>query len=327
LRENNKKSKKVTPGTGKPGPLILSIPVLAAIVFLACILAPAVAADTSNATTATTTTTASAGLVAGFSGDVTNGAAPHTVHFTDQSSGDIVSWNWDFGDGTTHGTARNPAHVYETEGTYTVTLVVTNRLGATNTYSAAGYVSVSNPVTTVTATATTTTTGTTDAVTAAFSGTPRSGAGPLTVAFTDSSTGSHDGWSWNFGDGGTSSKQNPTHTYTVPGSYTVWLTVFGEGGRNTTKLVDYITVLEEATPVTTTQTTAPVTSVETTIRTIPATATHTATSRQTTAAAAPAEPPAQGGSIIPLVIIAAVLVIVAAAAIVWYRRRNWDELA
>ncbi|TME10331.1 MAG: PKD domain-containing protein [Chloroflexi bacterium] len=51
-----------------------------------------------------------------------------------------------------------------------------------------------------------------------------------TVDFTDASTGIIDTWSWDFGDGGSSSLPNPTHEYAVPGPYRVTLTVTGPGG-------------------------------------------------------------------------------------------------
>ena len=62
-----------------------------------------------------------------------------------------------------------------------------------------------------------------------FSGSPTSGTEPLTVNFTDLSTGSITSWAWTFGDGGTSTAQNPSHTYTSAGTYTVALTVTGPG--------------------------------------------------------------------------------------------------
>ena len=58
-----------------------------------------------------------------------------------------------------------------------------------------------------------------------FSATPLSGPVELEVDFTDTTTGDPDGWLWDFGDGDTSTDQNPSHTYTVPGDYTVSLTV------------------------------------------------------------------------------------------------------
>ena len=58
-----------------------------------------------------------------------------------------------------------------------------------------------------------------------FSADVTAGPAPLTVRFTDESTGDPKLWSWTFGDGGTSAEQNPVHTYGVPGTYTVNLTV------------------------------------------------------------------------------------------------------
>src|SRR5208283_1786938 len=55
---------------------------------------------------------------------------------------------------------------------------------------------------------------------------------PLAVQFTDASTGSVTSWSWTFGDGGASTIQNPSHTYTNPGTYTVTLTAIGPGGNS-----------------------------------------------------------------------------------------------
>ena len=58
-----------------------------------------------------------------------------------------------------------------------------------------------------------------------FSADVTAGPAPLTVRFTDESTGDPKLWSWTFGDGGISAEQNPVHTYGVPGNYTVNLTV------------------------------------------------------------------------------------------------------
>jgi len=81
--------------------------------------------------------------------------------------------------------------------------------------------------------------------TALFSASPTSGVHPLTVSFTDQSTGDISSWSWNFGDGGTSIERNPDYTYNTADTYTVSLTVTGPGGSNTTTKPDYILVEED----------------------------------------------------------------------------------
>lgn len=101
---------------------------------------------------------------------------------------------------------------------------------AVTTYNTAGLESpFSNEVTAVTPSAN-------------FSATPTSGAGPLRVAFTDASSGSISSWTWKFGDGGTSTEQNPHHTYTAPGKYTVRLTVGGPAGSDVKTKTGYIVV-------------------------------------------------------------------------------------
>jgi PKD repeat protein len=66
---------------------------------------------------------------ADFTADLTSGPVPLTVNFTDQSTGDITSWSWDFGDGATS-TEQNPSHTYTDAGTYTVSLAVTGPCGS-----------------------------------------------------------------------------------------------------------------------------------------------------------------------------------------------------
>ena len=68
---------------------------------------------------------------------------------------------------------------------------------------------------------------------AAFTATPTSGGAPLTVAFTDLSTGDPTAWAWDFGDGTSSSLRNPTHSYLAPGTYTVSLTATNSAGSST----------------------------------------------------------------------------------------------
>jgi PKD repeat protein len=79
-------------------------------------------------------------------------------------------------------------------------------------------------------------------VTAQFSATPTTGNPPLTVTFTDASIGTITGWSWNFGDGQTSTAQNPSHVYQQTGSYTVTLTVNGPNGSDSEQKAGLIEV-------------------------------------------------------------------------------------
>lgn len=87
-------------------------------------------------------------------------------------------------------------------------------------------------------------------ITADFTANSTSGDAPLTVQFTDLSAGDITGWLWDFGDGDTSTFQNPSHTYDIPGRYTVTLEVTGADGSDTVTKTDYIRVNEAAaTPV------------------------------------------------------------------------------
>jgi uncharacterized repeat protein (TIGR01451 family) len=83
--------------------------------------------------------------------------------------------------------------------------------------------------------------------TAAFNATPTSGCAPLTVTFTDQSTGSPTSWNWTFGDGGTSSLQNPSHQYASAGTYNVTLTASNACGSDTETKTNYITVYTKPT--------------------------------------------------------------------------------
>ncbi|SCL74184.1 Protease 1 precursor [Methanoculleus chikugoensis] len=165
-------------------------------------------------------------LVAGFTADPTSGPAPLPVQFTDTSAGGATSWSWSFGDGGTS-TAQNPIYVYVNPGTYTVTLTANNARG-NDTETKPGYITVATPII------------------ADFTADVATGTAPLTVRFTDLSSG--DGltsWFWNFGDGGTSTAQNPVHTYNNIGTYTVSLTVENALSNETVTKSNYITVAEE----------------------------------------------------------------------------------
>jgi PKD repeat protein len=151
------------------------------------------------------------------------GDTPLTSAFTDTSINVPDTWNWSFGDGTpwVNGTTvaeQNPSHIYTVTGVYTVTMICNNTDGS-DTETKAGVIVVL-PV-------------------ASFAYTPSSGTIPLTVAFTDASLGPPDTWNWSFGDGSawvngtTVAEQNPSHTYTFPGAYTITLICNSTAGSDT----------------------------------------------------------------------------------------------
>ncbi len=83
---------------------------------------------------------------------------------------------------------------------------------------------------------------------AAFSASPTSGEMPLTVQFTDQSTGEVDDWAWDFGDDSTSTAQSPSHTYDTAGNYTVSLEVTGPDGSDTETKTNHIAVTTPVPP-------------------------------------------------------------------------------
>jgi PKD repeat protein len=168
---------------------------------------------------------------AAFTGSPTSGLIPLAVNFTNQSTGNITSYNWSFGDGATS-TTQSPSHIYSTAGTYTVTLVAAGP-GGNDVEMKNNYITATVPQPPV----------------AAFTGSPTSGTRPLTVNFTDQSTGTISSWLWDFGDSGSSNAQNPSHIYTSDGTYTVILTVSGLGGNDSETKVNYISVSTPPPPV------------------------------------------------------------------------------
>jgi PKD repeat protein len=87
------------------------------------------------------------------------------------------------------------------------------------------------------------------APTANFGAFPASGPPPLTVTFNDLSSNEPTAWAWDFGDGGASTEQHPTHVYSQPGMYDVTLTATNAIGADTLTMPDLITVSEPAAPV------------------------------------------------------------------------------
>ena len=142
------------------------------------------------------------------------GQAPFTVVFNDTSSERPTAWYWNLGDGTT-ATTQNITHTYTIPGKYAVYLVVANSLGASDFVYSPQLINVSAP-----------------APTADFTATPSTGAAPLNVQFTDKTGNNPFAWYWNFGDGQISGAQNPSHTYTTAGNYTVTLTAQNSVGTS-----------------------------------------------------------------------------------------------
>jgi PKD repeat protein len=144
-----------------------------------------------------------------------SGAIPLAVKFTDTSKGGPTSWAWDFGDGG-KSSDRNPTHVYTKVGTYTVTLTASNTYGS-DSETKTGFISAAGKPN------------------ADFTADERRGVKPFTVTFTDLSTGNPTKWAWDFGDGTTSTEQNPVHIYQQEGVYDVILTVSNSYGTDTEK--------------------------------------------------------------------------------------------
>jgi beta propeller repeat protein len=160
-----------------------------------------------------------------FSTDKTYGNAPLTVQFTDTSLNAPTQWRWNFGDGTID-TTQNPVHTYGSNGIYQVRLTAgTPYCRNTTPDSMVQTISVGVP-------------------SVLFSANVTEGLAPLPVSFISTATNSPTAWAWAFGDGGTSSVQNPSsHTYNNPGTYSVSLNVTNAVGSNNVTKQAYITSL------------------------------------------------------------------------------------
>ena len=183
---------------------------------------------TDTATTAQITVAVNQAPVAVANATPDAGKAPLGVIFSSTGSvdndGSIVSYDWDFGDGSPHGTTANPSHSYTVVGAHTAILSVTDDKGATGTASVSINVAAPNV-----------------APVAAAAATPSSGRAPLAVAFSSAGSSDSDGtivsYAWHFGDGSpVDTSQNPSHTYAA-GTWTATLTVTDDDGTSTTQPV------------------------------------------------------------------------------------------
>jgi len=146
-----------------------------------------------------------------FAYNPTRPASGQEVQFQDFSRGNPTSWLWDFGDGQTS-VFQNPRHAFSTPGSYKVTLTARNGTSSGRTSRTLSVIL---------------------SVSASFTYGPSNPITGQAVQFTDTSTGGPTSWQWNFGDGTSSSSQNPSHAYTTAGYYTVTLTVGFSSGSQT----------------------------------------------------------------------------------------------
>jgi len=153
--------------------------------------------------------------------DFTYNVSQFTVNFTySGNAGYSVLWN--FGDGSTS-TQQNPTHTYATQGNYSVTMTVSNACGQTVKVKTVSIALLPE---------------------AAFSYTPGDGCAPLTVQYTNQSSGSYSQLLWSF-EGGTpafSTSNNPTVNYFTGGTFNTSLIAISTNGNDTLLLEDIITV-------------------------------------------------------------------------------------
>ncbi len=160
------------------------------------------------------------------------GSTPLSVSFTNQTTGDVTTFRWDFGDGQASG-EENPLHVYTSAGSYTVALTASGPAGSATERKTA-YIVVQTPQGPI----------------ADLYAMPTSGSAPLAVQFFAAvSGGEATSFAWSFGDGETGTEQNPAHTYRRTGVFTVALTVQGPNGSDTATKPELIEVSAPPLPV------------------------------------------------------------------------------
>jgi PKD repeat protein len=174
---------------------------------------------------------------ADFTANVTLGRAPLAVQFTSITTG-ATAWQWSFGDGGSSA-EQHPVHVYSMPGVYDVILTASHPTYGTVVVTKYAYIRVTDPPV------------------VDFTMNVSSGPVPLTVGFTDITTGNPFFWWWDFGDGTNSFSQHPVHTFAQAGSRTVTLTAFSINGSGT---ATHIVVAEPIDTPTATPTSEPTTT-------------------------------------------------------------------
>jgi PKD repeat protein len=159
---------------------------------------------------------------ADFNSNIISTCKPSDV-FVFTPSDSSAKCKWDFGDGS-NSILRQPTHTYNKNGVFTITLTERNKYGCYDTVVKHNYVQVytlKSPD---------------------FFSNLNQGCSPLSVSFSDTTKGATS-WLWNFGDGTTSTQQNPSHIYLNNGSYTVMLTINNnQGCSSSTQKNNYIIV-------------------------------------------------------------------------------------
>jgi gliding motility-associated-like protein len=163
---------------------------------------------------------------------------PHRAQFTDLSSpgagNTITNWLWDFGNGT-QSTVQNPLNVYTASGNFGVTLRVTNDKGCFTALTKPGYIQLAGGI-----------------VADFTNNMPAVCKPPYRITFNNITTGTGTlTYAWDFGDGNTSTQQNPVHTYTTPGNYSVTMAVASSlGCTDTVKKTNLLNILNISTAIT-----------------------------------------------------------------------------
>ena len=161
-------------------------------------------------------------IVANFSSEMQDILINEPVSFIDSSTGVPTSWLWEFGDGT-NSTLQNPEYAYTQEGVYTIKLTATHLLSG-DVLTKTDYISVYSPVV------------------ANFASDVQDILINVPVNFTDTTTGAPESWFWEFGDGNTSTLQNPEYAYARVGTYDITLTTTNPASNDSLSKIDFITV-------------------------------------------------------------------------------------
>ena len=158
------------------------------------------------------------------SGNAPTCIRPSQLTFTNNSTGDTLSYSWSFPGGSPASSTDSipPIVTYVSCATFSASLIVTDINGCTASDAQNNMFTITCPV-------------------ADFNVDITGGCIPLTVSFSDSSVGSPVQWEWDFGDGSTGSGSNPSHTFTTEGCFTISLiTTSAEGCKDTVTYTDLV---------------------------------------------------------------------------------------